>query len=371
METLILDVSSSSIRRAAGVLRSGGLVAFPTETVYGLGANALDASAVARIFEAKERPFFDPLIVHVSDFDMAESVVTYFPPIARRLAERFWPGPLTIVLPRADKVPSIVTSGLSTVGVRMPAHTVAREIIRAAGVPVAAPSANLFGRLSPTKASHVIEQLDGRIGIVLDGGHTTVGVESTVVRVTDEEVVLLRPGGLAIEDIESFLHMRLTKKTDFSAHNKADAPDMPKSVSTSTHGKNVSYFTCSKDVSSSDRERSASESPGELEWHYAPVVPLVLLEELAFEKGSFPREALSPDAGVLAFRRVPEAACGVCRVLSTAGNMSEAAVRLFDALHELENAGVSVIFAESVPEEGLGRAVMDRLRKAAARFKKT
>ncbi|HLJ79708.1 MAG TPA: L-threonylcarbamoyladenylate synthase, partial [Acidobacteriaceae bacterium] len=195
--------SKQSIRQAAEILRGGGTVAFPTETVYGLGANALDARAVAKIFEAKQRPNWDPLIVHVADVAMLDALTVQVPESARRLIEAFWPGPLTLLLPKNQQVPDIVTAGLPRVGLRMPAHPVARALLQAAQLPVAAPSANTFGRTSPTTAEHVAQDLEGRIDAILDGGETTHGVESTVVAVSDEGCVIFRPGVITLEQIRA------------------------------------------------------------------------------------------------------------------------------------------------------------------------
>ena len=212
METLKLKVdvadreseaSRRAIARAAEILRAGGTVAFPTETVYGLGANALDAEAVGRIFAAKERPSWDPLIVHIGDRDMLQMVAAEIDQDAHRLMEAFWPGPLTLLLPRSARVPELVTAGLQKVGVRMPAHATAHDLLLAAAIPVAAPSANRFGRTSPTSAAHVLEDLDGRIDAILDGGETTHGVESTVVDVTADECVIYRPGVITLEQIRA------------------------------------------------------------------------------------------------------------------------------------------------------------------------
>ena len=200
-----MSFTAASLEQAASLLREGGLVAVPTETVYGLAANALDPKAVARIFAAKERPFFDPLIVHVPDLDWLPRVVSHMPPLAQKLADRFWPGPMTLVLPRAAQIPDLVTSGLPAVGVRIPDHEMTRQLLRLAQVPVAAPSANPFGRLSPTTAEHVAAQLGDRVDAILDGGPCRVGVESTVLKVDESQVTLLRPGGIPQEEIESLV----------------------------------------------------------------------------------------------------------------------------------------------------------------------
>src|SRR5690606_17904261 len=195
----------TDVALAAQLIAAGKLVAFPTETVYGLGANALDSAAVADVFAAKERPHFDPLIVHVATLEAARELVTEFPDTAVRLAEKFWPGPLTLVLPKVDRVPHLVTAGLPSVGVRIPAHPLALELIERAGVPIAAPSANLFGQVSPTTAEHVAAQLADRIDYILDGGPCRVGVESTVLHLGGERPLLLRPGGVSLEDLEAVI----------------------------------------------------------------------------------------------------------------------------------------------------------------------
>ena len=200
---LEFDPSQSAIVKAAAILRSGGTVAFPTETVYGLGANALDPDAVAKIFAAKQRPAWDPLIVHVSDQDMLRLVAAEIPPSAARLMEAFWPGPLTLLLPRRHPIPLAVTAGRPLVGVRMPRHPVALALIAAAGVPIAAPSANRFGRISPTQARHVAEDLEGRIDAILDSGETTHGLESTVVEASGDSCVVYRPGVITLEQIRN------------------------------------------------------------------------------------------------------------------------------------------------------------------------
>ncbi|MGQ9622869.1 MAG: L-threonylcarbamoyladenylate synthase [Candidatus Caldatribacteriaceae bacterium] len=313
----ILPATEEAIERGALLLREGKLVAFPTETVYGLGACTFLPRAVARVFEVKERPFFDPLIVHVAEPGMAEELWERVDPRARLLIERFWPGPLTLVLPKKPIVPDIVTAGLPTVAVRMPAHSVALALIRKARVPIAAPSANLFGRLSPTLARHVAKQVGDRIELIIDGGRCPVGVESTVVKLA-EEVVLLRPGGVPLEDIERVIGR---VRVDFQA--------------------------------------ISPHSPGQLPSHYAPSVPLKIVP-----LGTPPPSGLR--VGFLAFREVehPEWFEAV-EVLSPSGDLQEAAANFFACLHRLEEARLDLIYAEPVPEVGLGRAIMDRLRKAS------
>jgi L-threonylcarbamoyladenylate synthase len=309
---------------AAAVLQRGGLVAFPTETVYGLGANALDEAAVARIFEAKARPEFDPLIVHVAEArDVTRVAVTDDPRVAA-LGERFWPGPLTLVLPKRPEVPEIVTAGLSTVGVRVPGYALARALLATAGVPVAAPSANPFGALSPTTAAHVADSLGGRVDLILDGGPCRVGVESTVLSLVSEPPLILRPGGLGREELEIALGRPLETQTS----------------------------------------SSRPLSPGQLGRHYATQTPLRLLEGRARKDPGIGAGRV----GLLAFRRAPENhGYAAVEVLAEDGRLTTAAARLFAALRRLDDAGLDVILAEPVPEEGLGRAIRDRLTRAAAK----
>lgn len=319
-----------AIDEAVALLRSGEAVAFPTETVYGLGANALDPVAVARIFAIKDRPRFDPLIVHVASPDELRGLVTEedaADPRVATLVERFWPGPLTLVLGKSDVVPGIVTAGLDTVGVRMPDHPVALALLRATGFPLAAPSANRFGGVSPTRAEHVAMQLAGRVRLVLDGGPSRVGVESTVLLLAGGRSTLLRPGGLPLEAIED-------------AIGRVQIPEAAE---------------------------ARSLSPGRASSHYAPRAPLVLAEPGATPRSEGRRVGLlaADDAG----RATAESVGGpfaVVAVLSPTGDPVEAAARLFDALHELDALDLDGIVAQPVAEDGLGRAVMDRLRRAAA-----
>jgi L-threonylcarbamoyladenylate synthase len=312
------------VQAAAQWIRRGGLVAFPTETVYGLGANALDAAAVARVFEAKERPRFDPLIVHVRDMASAEALVAEFSPMARRLADRFWPGPLTLVLPKRGVVPEIVTAGLENVGLRIPDHPLALELLDSAGVPVAAPSANLFGRTSPTTAMHVAEQLGERIDLILDGGACRVGVESTVLQLGGDAPTVLRLGGVTVEELEATLG--------------------PVRIATEAGD-----------------ETAPQLAPGLLSRHYAPRTPVRLTAALS-------AALTGARVGALAWRQIGDPGVyGSSEVLSPSGDLREAAANVFAALRHLDAAGMDVIVAELVPESGLGRAINDRLRRAAAR----
>ncbi len=326
------------IAQAAEIIRRGGLVAFPTETVYGLGANALDAAAVRRIFVAKERPSHDPLIVHVVGVEGLAQVAREVPPLAERLARAFWPGPLTFVLPKSEAIPEEVTAGLPTVAVRCPDHPVALALIRAAGVPIAAPSANRFGHTSPTTAQHVLDDLAGRIDLILDAGPTPVGVESTVLDLTQAPPVILRPGGLPKEILEA-----LIGPVRLAAHLA---------------------------------EREAPPSPGMLGRHYAPRTPLWLFlgprmwALHAMDQLSRRWLAAGRKVGVLVSDKDREYwsnAAVVMASLGPEGAYEALAQRLFGALRDLDAAGVDLILARDFGGEGLGLAIRDRLTRAAER----
>lgn len=319
-------MTSNNIGEAAQIIKRGGLVAFPTETVYGLGANALDPFAVAKIFELKERPSFDPLIVHVASFSDLQTLSTGVTEKVMRLAKHFWPGPLTLVLPKAGIVPDIVTSGLGTVGIRMPDNAIALELIRQAGCPIAAPSANKFGRLSPVKAWHVKKQLPN-VDYVLDGGTTSVGIESTIVSVEDDVCRLLRSGFITLEDIEKAL------------------PDT---------------FVFKRD------KPLQLVSPGLLKSHYSPQKPLYMLDNEIDIDIDFTNSGLI-------LHRESSIGNGAARVIHTSGtgNVIEIAANLFASLHAMEeDESVENIFIEPVEETGLGIAIMDRVKKAAYRYNK-
>jgi len=318
---LVLPSDAEGIERAAEIIRAGGLVAFPTETVYGLGANALSALAVAKIFQAKSRPHFDPIIVHVADPQEAERLWLEVPNLARRLIEKFWPGPLTLVLPKREIVPDIVTAGLPTVAVRMPSHPIALALIRKAGVPIAAPSANRFGKLSPTHHEAVLEQLGQAIEAIIAGGPTPVGIESTVISLAEDPPRVLRPGGTPVEALRELIPTL-----------RVEPPHGP------------------------------SASPGTLPKHYRPSTPLFLLEHGQPEGG----EPLDRSrCGFLAFQRAWEGFAQV-EILSEEGDLVEAAARFFSLLRRLDKMGLLAIVAEPVPEVGLGLAIMDRLRRASS-----
>lgn len=333
------------VAEAAAVIRRGGLVAFPTETVYGLGANALDEDAVARLFAAKGRPASDPLIVHLAHIGQLATVARDIPPVARLLGARFWAGPLTIVLHKQPVVPDSVTAGQPTVAVRVPAHRVARALMEACGVPVAAPSANRFSRPSPTRAAHVLADLEGRVDLVLDGGPTPIGVESTIVDCTRTPPVLLRPGGITYEQL---------------------APVVPGLMVESRQG-------------TADRPQAA---PGQLLRHYAPAAPLTLYvgspSEVQARMGLDARSAvgkgqrvgiLAPDEDVLALTPGLAAPAASGRVLLRAyGRRADAEVAargLFDVLRHLDAEQPDVILAADVGPDALGAAIRDRLSRAA------
>lgn len=337
---------SGLVAQAAAVLRRGGLVAFPTETVYGLGAAALDASAVAGIFAAKGRPSTDPVIVHLAGIDDLPLVAASVPPVAERLARAFWPGPLTIIVPKGQAVPSAVTAGLATVAVRVPGHPVALALLRAAGVPVAAPSANRFSRPSPTAAAHVLADLDGAIDLVLDAGTTDVGVESTIVDCTVAPPVVRRAGGITLEALRVVV-------PEIAVATAADAsPDQ------------------------------AQIAPGQLLRHYAPAAPLTVytgaadavVRRLAAESRRHAASGrrvgvLAPDEDLVAL--APELAAAASQgrvVVASLGKRevpAEAARRLFAALRWLDGEAVDLIVAAGPVRGDLGAAVWDRLRRAA------
>ncbi|MFH0904145.1 MAG: L-threonylcarbamoyladenylate synthase [Methanobacteriota archaeon] len=326
--TLVLK--SDEIRKASLIIRSGGIVAFPTETVYGLGANALDGEAVAKIFRAKGRPADNPLIVHISSREMLNMVAKDIPEMAFKLMDAFWPGALTIILRRKDGVPDITTGGLDTVAVRMPDHDIALSLIREAGVPIAAPSANISGRPSPTRMEHVIRDMDGKIDAVIDGGECRIGIESTVIDLTVVPPVLLRPGGLSLEEITGCIG-----RVDIA-------------------GESV-------------------KSPGMKYTHYSPKTKLVLIEGerervlAEIKRLILDYQRLGYKVGVIVTREsAPHIECEAKYILGSINDLKEVAGRLFSGLRFLDEAKVDVGVVEGIfPEIKEGRAIMNRLRKAA------
>lgn len=308
------SIISTSIERAVALLQNGDVVAFPTETVYGLGAIAFNADAVARIFECKGRPRFDPLIVHAATVHDAFLLCEQIPEKARMLAERFWPGPLTLVLPKISSIPDLVTSGLPSVGVRVPAHPVARSLLTALGAPLAAPSANRFGKVSPTTAEHVLQDLGSRIPMVLDGGECERGIESTIVSLLEQTPRLLRPGSIAVEELRDVVG----------------------------------------DVASATDDAHISLSPGQLKSHYAPRTAMQVLNETAAPR---PGERV----GLLAIGPLPVEGYDAVEVLSTNSDLREAATRLFAALRRLDSQHLDRIVCQLAPTHGLGAAINDRL----------
>lgn len=348
--TLVLRAEEpGAIERAAAILHGGGLVAFPTETVYGLGADATSAAAAEGIFQAKQRPHSDPLIVHLAAADELGHVAHAVPALAWQLAARFWPGPLTLVLPRAEAIPAVVTAGGETVGVRVPAHPVARALIAAAGVPVAAPSANRFMHTSPTTAAHVLADLDGRIDCLLDGGPCTVGVESTVLDITASPPRILRPGGVTLEAL------------------RAVAPDIEGPLELPPPR-----------ASGEDRggEQAAARAPGQMPRHYAPHTRLLVFDA-AGERGLAAVRAaaaaargervgaLLPDEEAAALEAARPGNVVMVARLGPVGDLAQHSRRLYAALRELDAAGLDVILAHTFGRKGLGLALEDRLRRAA------
>lgn len=321
MKTVVLLAGPAAIAAAVEALRSGEVVGLPTETVYGLAADALNPDAVIKIFEAKERPAFNPLIVHLPDRSWLERLAL-IPTSERELVETiagaFWPGPLTMVLPRTEEVPDIVAAGLATVAVRVSAHPVLRDVLQALGRPLAAPSANRFGRISPTAAAHVRDELDGRIPLIIDGGATSHGIESTIVAVRNSRIELLRRGPVTAEQLREFDEVL-------------------------------------------ELGHRSIEAPGQLPSHYAPRSRLVLVDEASAFRGDRSR------AGLLAWRSVPAGEkFAAALVLSANGDLREAATNLFRSMRELDALQLEMIVAEAVPGEGIAEAIMDRLRRAAS-----
>lgn len=319
----ILEPNRDNLTSAVNLLKNGELVAFPTETVYGLGADGFNKNAVAKIFEVKKRPTFNPLILHVSSLKMLNTVASYTSDKIQLLVDNFWPGPLTLILKKKEIVPYIVTSGLETVAIRMPKNDIALDLINKLGRPIAAPSANSFSKLSPTSAEHVEKQLGDKVNIILDGGKCDVGVESTIIEVNEETQTLLRPGGIPKEDIEKLI-------------GKLNEPN---------------------------KEKATPNSPGQLAIHYAPNLPIQFYSEEKIDShsdlklgGIFFSEGKNLDKFT------------VSKILSQSGNFNEAASNLFSYLHEMETMDLDLILVERIEKTGLGIAIMDRLTKAVNKY---
>jgi L-threonylcarbamoyladenylate synthase len=343
-QTVVLKVNPNKpeiekIELAAKTIRQGGLVAFPTETVYGLGADALNEKAVLSLFAAKNRPLDNPPILHIENIKDVYKFTQHVPPKSERLMKQFWPGPLTLVFKRAAIVPDVSTAGLDTVAIRMPRHKVALALIKACGCPIAAPSANIAGKPSPTTAKHVFDDLNGRVDIILDSGPTQIGLESTVLDMTVDPPMLLRPGGISVEELEQVigevaLHPFVAAETEVPAEK--------------------------------------ARSPGMKHRHYAPRAPVILVEGSVLAVAGKIKEladiykAEGKKVGVLASKET----CAyydvaVVRCLSRRRDVNAAAVNLFKLLREFDTENVDVIIAEGVSIEGIGLAVMNRLRKAS------
>lgn len=330
METKILKATEDSIEQAVAIIKSGGVVGLPTETVYGLGANALDSSAVEKIFEAKGRPKDNPMIVHISCIDEVYSLVEKFPEKAKLLAEKYWPGPLTIIMPKSDKVPDRTSGNLDTVAVRMPSHPVMREVIKKSGCPIAAPSANLSGSPSPTNAKYVFDDMNGRIPLILDGGECEVGLESTVITLAGEKPRLLRPGGITPEQLEEVL----------------------------------GEIQIDKAVKSKLEENAEASSPGMKYKHYAPKIKVVIIKadtEKYIEYVSLHGE----NSAALCFEDEKEKMSVPCVTYGRSDDSSSQAKRLFDALRELDETGKEIAYAHCPSDEGVGLAVYNRLLRSA------
>lgn len=328
MSARILDASGhrreAALQALCAELERGGVVALPTETVYGLAGDALNPGAAARIFEAKERPFFDPLICHVPEPGWLEQMTSIPPgvrPVVDRLVADFWPGPLTLILPKRACVPDLVSAGLPSVAVRWSAHPLFQAVASAFGRPLAAPSANRFGRISPTTASHVLAELGERISLILEGGPTLHGLESTIVVPSEKSIRIVRPGPITADDLAPYANVIETSGIF------GDDPVV--------------------------------EAPGQLKSHYAPSTPLFL-----HAVGNIPPP--SGRTGLLAWQKAPSG-FGAVEILSPSGDLREAAARLFAALRTLDGAGLECIHAELVPPTGLGVAINDRLERAAAK----
>ena len=334
MKTIVFhpETDNTAIQQAAAILRHGGLLGIPTETVYGLGANALDETAVLHIFEAKGRPQDNPLILHVPGVDWLELYCHDIPPVAYTLAERFWPGPLTMILPRRDIVPLRTTGGLETVGVRCPDHPMTLAIIREAGIPVAAPSGNTSGRPSPTTAQHMLEDMDGKIDGIVDGGPCSVGVESTIIDLTVTPPRLLRPGGLPLEALEAVL----------------------------------GTVTVDKAVRQKLADGEQAKAPGMKYRHYAPKAPVTVITGTPGASAAYIAAHLTKHSGVICFDEYAPLFEGhTIHRLGPSGDKLAQAQHVFDALRTFDGTDVTEIFAQCPDEGGLGLAVGNRLKKAA------
>ena len=323
-----------ALEDAADLIRNGDVVAFATETVYGLGANAFDAKAIAKVFSLKARPAFDPLIVHIENVEAAKEIAADFNEAAVKLATAFWPGPLTLVVKKKDIIPDIVTSGLDTVGLRIPKHPVARALIEQTGTAIAAPSANKFASISPTTAAHVKTEFGDEVPMILDGGPCETGIESTVISVVSEVPTVLRLGGTSMESLEAIL------------------------------GKDGVKLVDAKDATVKENANKGIASPGMLERHYAPQTGLHLVDDF----NDFSQNQLGKRIGLLSLSGV-KAPAGIAHeeILSANNDLNEAAANLFGAMRRLDEKNLDAIVAVRIPDVGLGRAINDRLQRASLR----
>ena len=346
MQTRVVQIDpfhpeATIIEYAGSLIQKGQLVVFPTETVYGLGGNALQPQAIERIFVAKGRPFSDPLIVHIADQSTLEILAAEVPSVAHRLMENFWPGPLTLILPAGPCVPRLVTAGLPTVAIRMPSHPVALALIRAAGLPIAAPSANRFMHVSPTTAQHVLADLNGQVPLILDSGPCEVGIESTVLDLCSTRPTILRPGGVSLEALRAVLP-------------ELQSPQLRSTIDTG------------------HQEELPRTSPGQMLIHYSPTVPTLLFEGTAegmreaMLNEVHRRQAQGEQVGVLiANEDLPAFRGSGAQIYALGDTLDQIAQHLFGGLRKLEDAGVHTILCRSFEAQGVGLAIEDRLRKAA------
>jgi len=336
------NIDIEKVKIAAKIIQKGGLVAFPTETVYGIGADTFNKNAITKIYTVKRRPANDPIIVHLSNFEQLNDVVLEIPPITYKIVDKFWPGPLTLILIKNPLVPSEVSAGLPTIAVRMPSHQIARSLIELSGKTIAAPSANLFAKPSPTKANHVIEDLGSEIDLIIDGGKADIGIESTVLDLTGDIPTILRPGGISFENIKSIIPKLIV------------AP------------KYLSF--------SSDTNQESSSSPGMLVKHYSPIAKLLLfqghecivLEKMKRYIDTFLKQGKK--IGILCVNeeiKYFQSTDIIIYSLGSIKNLSSIANSLFDGMRTLDNQGINIILVRSYSEEGIGLAIWDRLYRAA------
>lgn len=317
-----MTIISKDISKAVAILQKESLVAIPTETVYGLAGNIYSENAIKSIFETKQRPLFNPLIVHIPSANYLEKIVSYIPKKAKLLADKFWPGPLTLVLPKKDNIPDVITAGKTTVAVRVPNHPVTLELLKQLDFPLAAPSANPFNRISPTTAQHVESYFKNKIEMVLDGGACKNGIESTIIGFEDDTPIVYRLGSISIEDIEAVVG----------------------------------------EISVKNKKENSPEAPGMLNKHYAPSTPTVLSTNVSEELKKHPNKRI----GILSFKTSFENHAVQHQIIVSAkGDLAEATSKLYDALHELDNLDLDIIIAEIFPDFGLGKSINDRLQRAA------